>query len=194
MDMEHIKALFFHPSPALCSHESNGPCHRNTPRATVCTCAVFRGLLYRSVSADITETVGPTLVLTPVLSMPCERTQSSPQCWRLKGALHILPTRAHVWGLCAFRATSTPAPCSFALRGGCSMICGYGGHHRSSRWLQHPVHHCTGTHPCLTPVEPPPTTASSTHHCHIESLLPLQKIFLQWLAYATVEPTCFSFG
>jgi len=60
MDMEHIKALFFHPSPALCSHECNGPCHRNTPRATVCTYAMFQGLLYRSVSADITETVrGP---------------------------------------------------------------------------------------------------------------------------------------
>jgi hypothetical protein len=106
----------------------------------------------------------------------------------------FLPSRAHVRGLCAFRATSIPSPCSFVLRGGCSMICGYDGHHRSSRWSQHPVHHCTGTHPHLTPVKPPPTTANATHHCHIESLLPLQKIFLQWLVCATVEPTCCSFG
>jgi hypothetical protein len=56
MDMEHIKVLFFHPSPpsvVVC----NAPCHRNTPLATVYTCAVFQGLLYISVWADITETI-----------------------------------------------------------------------------------------------------------------------------------------
>lgn len=70
MDMEHIRAIFFHPSllsVVMCVIVLN---NKNTPCMTICTCAVLQGLLYVSVSADIIETVrvyqGHALVLTPV--------------------------------------------------------------------------------------------------------------------------------
>jgi hypothetical protein len=173
--MEHIKALFFH----------------TTLQVVMSVMVLVTGVLLLRLSApvlcfkvhytDLCQLISLKLLASIRGTRWCSHQyywchvdthKGSPQCWQLKGALHVLPGRVHVWGLCAFCATSTPSPCSFALRDGCSMICGYGCHHRSSQWSQHPVHCRTGTHPRLTPVKPPPTTASFTHHCDIESPLP----------------------
>ena len=71
---EHTKVLFFHsslPSLVMCVMVLR---HSNVLHMTICTCVVFQGLLYNSVSADITETIcfyqGHTLVLTPVQLTP----------------------------------------------------------------------------------------------------------------------------
>jgi len=71
---EHIKVLFFHsslPSIVMCVMILR---YSNVLHTTIRTCVIFQGLLYISVSADITETIcfyqGHTTVLTPVQLTP----------------------------------------------------------------------------------------------------------------------------
>ena len=116
---EHIKVLFFHSSLqsiVMCVMVLR---HSNVLHTTICTCVVFQGLLYISVSVDITETIcfyqGHTPVLTPVQLTPHGAMSKFTPVLQLKGAVHILPGTVHVWGLCASCAKSIPSPCSFIL-------------------------------------------------------------------------------
>jgi hypothetical protein len=161
--MNNIRVLFFHsslPSIVMCVMVLR---HSSVLHMTICTCVVFQGLLYISVSANITETIcfyqGHALVLTPIQLTP-HGTMS-----RFTSVLATERRNTHF----TWHSTRLGPMCSLCWVHTFTMFVHIV---RCVQWSDHPVHHHADTQPLLASVKPPLTTASSTHHCHIESALP----------------------
>jgi hypothetical protein len=159
---EHIKVLFFHSSLPYIVMRVMVLFHSDVLYMTICTC-VFHGLRYISVSPDITEYIcfyqGRALVLTPIQVTP-HGTMS-----RFTSVL----TTERCSSYFTWHSTCLGPVCNLCWVHAFTMFIRIV---RCVQWSDHPVHHHADTQPHLASVKLPLTTASSTHHYHIESALP----------------------
>jgi hypothetical protein len=151
---EHINVLFFHsslPSIVMCVMVLR---HSNVLHVSICTCVVFQGLLYISVSADIAETIcfyqEHTLVLTPIRLAP-HGTMSK---------FTSVLTTERLSTYFAWHSTCLGPMCGLCWVHTFTMFIHIV---RCVHWSDHPVHHHTDTQPVLWsypwPLLAPPTTA-----------------------------------